>query len=398
MKIFYIVYREDNVMVFESQVLEYLQKMGPKVDSIELAVFRHEKNLFRRQKVENIIKKYVKECKTFVSFPVLSRIQLKINAFRLKRYIMKKHSGSEQIAVICRGDLAAYVGSKAFSNYDNVRILFDNRGLPIEESQMSHGDQFIHKMNRRIKAYAINYAKSHCDMYNFVTNRLRVYDIQNYGYDAELPYTIIPTLYHADTINLNVLNRIRQEEKCDKEDFIVTYTGSTAAWQSVERLIDIIEQIYRHNGKARFFILTNGAIEGVERLPGDLQSRIIIKNVPHAKIKYYLAMSNVGIVIRDENIVNQVAAPTKIAEYITSGMKILYSGDIGILDDLKCVSSRINMVNIDENKDWLDLLDLSMEKYIDTDCVNYFDMEKRQVDTLELIKKAFCRQKKEDKK
>ena len=48
MKICYVVYREDNVMVFDSQVLEYLKIMRDKVEHIELVVFRHEKNLFHR--------------------------------------------------------------------------------------------------------------------------------------------------------------------------------------------------------------------------------------------------------------------------------------------------------------------------------------------------------------
>ena len=55
MKICYIVYREDNVMVFDSQVLEYLQKLKeyPDVEETSLVLFRHEDNLFKKNEVEN---------------------------------------------------------------------------------------------------------------------------------------------------------------------------------------------------------------------------------------------------------------------------------------------------------------------------------------------------------
>ena len=54
MKVCYFVYREDNVMVYASQVLEYLQQLKekPSVEEIGLIVFRHEKNLFKKDKVE----------------------------------------------------------------------------------------------------------------------------------------------------------------------------------------------------------------------------------------------------------------------------------------------------------------------------------------------------------
>ena len=50
MKVCYIVYREDNVMVFDSQVLEYLQRLKefPEVEEVTLVLFRHEDHLFKR--------------------------------------------------------------------------------------------------------------------------------------------------------------------------------------------------------------------------------------------------------------------------------------------------------------------------------------------------------------
>lgn len=392
MKICYVVYREDNVMVFDSQVLEYLENLDQKVDFVELIVFRHEKNLFKKNNIETKIRQYVKSCKTFSSLPVLIRAQLNINALRLKRYVHKKYALSEQIAVICRGDLATYVAAKGFKEMENVRILYDNRGLPLEESEMSHGSQIIYKLNRRVKAYAINYAKDHCDMYNFVTNRLRDYNIQKYGYDVKIPYTIIPTLYSYEPVSTESIEIIRKKERCNSNDFIVSYVGSTAAWQSTDKLLKIIKKIFDYCKNVKFFILTNGTLPMIKELPPELIERITIKSVPHSDMKYYLAMTDIGIVIRDNNIVNQVAAPTKIAEYLLNGVKILYSGDIGVFNDLKQFVDQNRIICLD-HPCWIEKLCKKENRNVNLNIIDYFNIDKRQEDTLLMIRKAFQEEK-----
>lgn len=390
MRICYIVYREDNVMVFDSQVLEYLQKMRKKVEHIELIVFRHEQNLFRKSTLEKKILNYVDECTTYASAPVVSTLQLKMNALRLKLHVQRKYRSGD-VAVICRGDLAGYVGSKAFRGMLNSRLLLDNRGLPLEESIKSYGDQWIHKLNRRAKAFAMNYAKDHCDAYNFVTTKLREHNIATYGYREELPYTIIPTLFKNESVDESGLERIRKAEQCASDDFVVTYIGSTASWQETNILPQIINKIYKKKSNSRFFILTDGTIKDFCELPAEIQRRIIIKKVQHIEVKYYLALSEVGIVVRDNSIINKVAAPTKIAEYVTSGVQLLYSGNIGILSDLKALDASGNMIDMEANPKWDSMLtgrrvQENLSVYFD-----YFDMDKRQNETLQMLRTCFMK-------
>lgn len=394
MKLIYLVYREDNVMVYESQVLEYLRAMEEKklFDSIELIVFRHEQNLMKKTEVEERIYRYISKAMTFWSFPVLNMVQLNINVSRLKGYVKKNYSKDDRIAVICRGDLAAYVGVSAFRDYLNSRVLYDNRGLAYEESVMSHESNYIHKINRNVKREALNRARLHCDMYNFVTTGMRDYFLKQYGYNPELPYTIIPTLYRAEKGSDAEFTEIAKREKYKPTDFVISYVGSTAAWQSTKKLIDLISQIGDKYRDIHFFILSNGNIPEIDSLSKHIRDRIVMKSVPHKEMKYYLRMTNIGIVIRDNNIVNHVAAPTKIAEYLTNGVSILYSGDIGIITDLKHETDGSQMICIDTDTDWLARInpDNCTQKQVDQTIVDYFDMDKRQLETYKLIKSAFA--------
>lgn len=393
MKICYIVYREDNVMVFDSQVLEYLKKLREHsdVEEVSLVLFRHEDNLFKRKEVEYKIRKFVDSYVSFPSLPVLTMAQLNLNSKKLYNYIKQYYSPSDRIGVVCRGDLATYVGIRAFKNIDNSRILYDCRGLAYEESLMCYGDKWIHKKNRDIKLKTLKYAKDNCDLYNFVTNPMRNYMLEKHGFKSEIPYTIIPTLYKEEGINPSLFAKIRQEENVSKSDYIVTYVGSTAAWQSTSQLVDIIEKVSKLSENTRFMILTNGSIPEMDRLKGKYQQRITYKSVKHSHIEYYLAMSNLGIVIRDDNIVNHVAAPTKIAEYLTNGLKILYSGNIGIITDLKSVLNESVLIEYGDDKNWLSKIDNDIkqpEKNLSRGVVSYFDMYTRQEETLQILKTA----------
>ena len=396
MKLCYIVYREEEVMVFQSQVLEYLQELKERnvFEEIELVVFRHEKNICNKKKVEDRVLKFVDKCVTFATFPVLSMIQLDFSAKQLRQHVKNHYNTDDRIAVICRGDLAGYVGGKAYLGIQNSRILFDNRGLAYEESEMSYGNNLIYKINRNVKRNAMIFAKDHCDMYNFVTNSMRDYMIDRYGYNDKLPYTVIPTLYRAESVDSEEMEKISRLENYQKDQFVVCYAGAVQAWQSTNQLTDIIEAIFRKIPNSRFIFLMNGRLPGVDKLSSDIQRKITIKSVPHNQMKYYLQMADVGVVIRSDNIVNRVAAPTKIAEYLTNGVRLLYSGNIGIINDLKNISDDLEMVEIDSNGEWLEQISKVHHAHkINKTIVDYFDMKIRQEETVAMIYNSFKYQK-----
>lgn len=189
------------------------------------------------------------------------------------------------------------------------------------------------------------------------------------------------------------MERIIRDENCEPDDYIVTYIGSTAAWQSTGKLAEIFQRIYNKKSNAKFFVLTNGSIPEIQELQEKLKQRIVVKEVPHNDVKYYLRITDAGIVIRDSNIVNRVAAPTKIAEYVTSGVQLLYSGKIGILSDLSKIRNNDNMIEMDTTPNWDELLRKRDSNDDLSAYVDYFDMDKRQLETLKVFRACFSRDK-----
>ena len=184
------------------------------------------------------------------------------------------------------------------------------------------------------------------------------------------------------------MHDLRERENLKEDDFVVSYVGATQAWQSAEELVRVIDLIGNKYQKAKFLLLTNGELKELSQLDDNVRNRIIKKTVPHKEMPYYLAMTNVGIVMRDDNMVNRVAAPTKIAEYITNGVAILYKGHIGVIDDLKRVDPTLGLINIDDDKNWLEMIGTVKKKTVSKSVLDYFDMSHRQEDTLKMIMKS----------
>ena len=60
-----------------------------------------------------------------------------------------------------------------------------------------------------------------------------------------------------------------------------------------------------------------------------LEDRYDVRAVPHAEIPRYLRAADLGLLFREPHPLNEVACPTKFAEYMMSGLPVLISGCIG---------------------------------------------------------------------
>jgi hypothetical protein len=114
----------------------------------------------------------------------------------------------------------------------------------------------------------------------------------------------------------------------NKTTFI--YSGSCALWQKIDLMLDLIKENLCEN--YIFIILTSNIREFEKKikLKNIPLESIILKSVkPEDLIKYY-SIADYGFLLRDDNVVNNVANPTKLIEYLASGITpILLNPNIG---------------------------------------------------------------------
>lgn len=116
------------------------------------------------------------------------------------------------------------------------------------------------------------------------------------------------------------------------DEIIIIYSGSTAGWQSFTDVKTLVEKWLAENNKVRMLFLSpmDSVIEDLmNRHPGKVDCRW----VAHTEVYEYLRLGDYGMLYRSDAVTNKVAAPTKFAEYLAAGLRVLISPELGDYSD-----------------------------------------------------------------
>jgi glycosyltransferase involved in cell wall biosynthesis len=102
----------------------------------------------------------------------------------------------------------------------------------------------------------------------------------------------------------------------------VLYSGNVQAWQNIDLMLEAIRK--NKNSKIHYQILTIAKAEFDILLkqhnivPGEYN--IEVRSVPPSQLHEYYVAAHYGFILRDNDVVNRVANPTKLVEYLHYGM------------------------------------------------------------------------------
>lgn len=121
-------------------------------------------------------------------------------------------------------------------------------------------------------------------------------------------------------------NAKRKELQIGNQELFV-YSGGLHRWQKIEDALRLFRDYLSYGSSvAKFLILTldrAAASSLVELKFPEIRKNIIIKSVPHTQVGAYLCAADVAFLLRDNVIMNVVAFPTKLAEYMACGLPII---------------------------------------------------------------------------
>lgn len=111
------------------------------------------------------------------------------------------------------------------------------------------------------------------------------------------------------------------------------YSGGTHAWQKIDAMLDAIARAPPH---VPIDLLTpDVAVLRASVARRRLESRVTVRSVPPERMPDEYARAHLGFVLRDDNVVNRAACPTKLQEYLAHGVvPIVLSPHIGDFDAL----------------------------------------------------------------
>lgn len=125
-----------------------------------------------------------------------------------------------------------------------------------------------------------------------------------------------------------------------QSDVVLVYAGGLSHYQMIPEMLQLWLELSTLPNI--HFLLLTSQLSGPDNAPllGLVQKipRLLRKSVPRSEVPSYLAASDIGFLLRDEDPINTVASPVKFGEYIAAGLAVVTSPGLG--DISRLVSDR----------------------------------------------------------
>lgn len=322
---------------YESQVLNPLKEIAKSQFFRNIILLVSEKNdvewnnLLERNKKSKIS---IVRFKSHPNYHFYNRIR----SAEFKKIFSEILSNNNTIIHI-RGEFFAMPVKRALKklNLTNVKILSDVRGASSEET-------LLYKKSKppflQLKLYHqrknLKLLKFNSDYISCVSEKLKKYLIEKSGICQDRIY--INHCIAGDEFNYDTLIRdeYRKILKIKSKDILFLFmTGGNSNWQNTDEIINSIA----NNG---YKILNLSRIKFKHE-------NVINLFVPYNNVHNYLKASDISIVWRNDDVVNNVACPIKFSEYICSGLPVIANNGVDLINDyIKTTGYGITIKSFDD--------------------------------------------------
>ncbi len=245
------------------------------------------------------------------------------NRILLQLFVGNK-SGS---TIICRG---IFSNKLARTSGQYKSVVFDGRGAYAAEFREYLGREHVTDDVADLEREAVHES----DICLAVSNALVDHWKKEYNYEND-NHVIVPCTLNETEFSLHE-EKIRASRKkygFTDQDVVYIYSGSIAGWQSGKMMDEYCFQVLAANTNAHFVFLSKFDLTQFESY-NRFEDRIKQFWVSPEEVRNLLLCGDYGILIREQSITNKVASPTKFAEYLLAGLKVIISPNLGDYSDL----------------------------------------------------------------
>jgi len=246
----------------------------------------------------------------------------------------------EGVSILHARNHVPAVMSAMAGKFRNAKTVFDIRGFMPEEytdAGVWPANGYLYRGLKRIERYLLRTS----DAFVLLTEKAREIvfpgctDTDNHGRPIEvIPCcvdfarfeTVAGISREAVRADLNVSNRR-----------VIVYVGSFGGWYLTDEMTEFLAVAHEQDSATFSLILTQSprqmVIDRMSSLGIDPQD-VLVAQVAPGEVPRYLRASDIAISFIKPCYSKQASSPTKIAEYLASGLPIICNAGVGDLDKL----------------------------------------------------------------
>jgi glycosyltransferase involved in cell wall biosynthesis len=254
---------------------------------------------------------------------------------QLLKYNRSKLGTKIPVIYHCRGESAAQWAIKLRRSFPNDKVVLDVRGYWPAEMLYARGIDDITLATGKDEAdfkAAFSFLKTtinKVDAVTTVSTALRDLLIQETGAPANT--AVVPCCVNHITDD-SKRDKLRASWGIKDNEVVLVYSGTTAKYQHLDDLtIPFLKQLLATNSNLRLAFFS-GEQEKIKKMLADAginHPGTIIKSFAQNEVADALTACDLGILIRKPTLVNRVANPVKIAEYMAAGLPIIIEKGVG---------------------------------------------------------------------
>jgi glycosyltransferase involved in cell wall biosynthesis len=230
-----------------------------------------------------------------------------------------------------RSDYSASVCSY-FKVFHKKPIIWDCRGNSVSEFENAFNPKnFFLKIIKSIYIFSlklqIHHAKKNCDYAIFVSDELKNLIAHDFSKNKSFIIPSLPSreLFYFDE---NIRKKMRYYLSIENKTKVIIYSGSLVKYQNFPQYVDYINAISKKDDNILFLVITPYIEKAKLLLKPLTENQYRLLSARFEDMNKFYNCADFGILLREKNLINQVASPTKFGEYIMTGLPIIMNDGV----------------------------------------------------------------------
>lgn len=225
--------------------------------------------------------------------------------------------------------------------FQQAQLVFDIRGFMPEEytdAGVWPENGYLYRGLKRVERYLLRVS----DAFVLLTEKARDIVFPGCCSDTDKlgrPIEVIPCCVDFERFRTGEqISREQQRAEMNLTDRrVIVYLGSFGGWYMTDQMTDFLAAAHSQDAATFSMILTQSPRQTVtDRMTslGIAQENFLVKQVTPDEVPRYLRTADIAISFIKPCYSKQSSSPTKIAEYLASGLPVICNAGVGDLDKL----------------------------------------------------------------